>query len=178
MPGSVVSEKEPGNEAYLSALSSPQKTHSRLSRSDAHPRWSGGYPRAPGSRPGPTFGLRAGSTFGFSREQKLRHKAQIAAVLVRGRSSGGGGLQLRSIPNACGPRLGVIAGRRAWARAVDRNRFRRLVRETFRMLQQRLQQRDYLVRARNSQRGKPDGAKIEIEKLLRAWCKTDEEQTA
>lgn len=72
----------------------------------------------------------------------------------------------------------MIAGRRAWARAVDRNRFRRLVRETFRMLQHRLQQRDYLVRARNPQRGKPEVAKSEIEKLLGVWCRTDKEQQA
>ncbi len=70
----------------------------------------------------------------------------------------------------------MIAGRRAWPRAVDRNRFRRLVRETFRMLQHRLQQRDYLVRARNPQPGEPDATKIE--KLLGAWCRADKEQQA
>lgn len=77
-------------------------------------------------------------------------------------------MQLHSLPSASGPRLGVIAGRHAWPRAVDRNRFRRLVRETFRVLQHRLQPRDYLVRARNPQRGAPDGA--EIKKLLIVWC--------
>ena len=80
-------------------------------------------------------------------------------------------MQLHSIPSDSGPRLGVIAGRGAWPRAVDRNRFRRLVRETFRRLQQQLQQRDYVVRARNAQRGDPSGA--EIAKLFAAWCKTD-----
>lgn len=81
-------------------------------------------------------------------------------------------MQLHSIPSDSGPRLGVVAGRHAWPRAVDRNRFRRLVREAFRLLQHRLQQRDYIVRARNSQRGDPSGA--EIGKLFAAWCKTDE----
>jgi ribonuclease P protein component len=83
-------------------------------------------------------------------------------------------MQLHSMPSDSGPRLGVIAGRRAWPRAVDRNRFRRLVRETFRLAQHRLQQRDYIVRARNPQRGEPSG--VEIEKLLAAWYKTDGEQ--
>jgi len=69
--------------------------------------------------------------------------------------------------------VGVIAGRRAWPRAVDRNRFRRLVRETFRLLQLRLQKRDYILRARGPQRSGPSA--IEIEKLLAAWCKTDRE---
>ena len=80
-------------------------------------------------------------------------------------------MQLHSMPSDSGPRLGVIVGRHAWPRAVDRNRFRRLVRETFRVLQHRLQQRDYVVRARKSQGGEPSSA--EIERLLTAWCKTD-----
>ncbi len=80
-------------------------------------------------------------------------------------------MQLHSMPSDGRPRLGVIAGRRAWPRAADRNRFRRLVRETFRLLQHRLQPRDYVVRARNSQRGEP--SRTEIEKLLAAWCTTE-----
>ena len=83
---------------------------------------------------------------------------------------------MHSMPNESGPRLGVIAGRHAWPRAVDRNRFRRLARETFRLMQHRLQQRDYIVRAHKPQRGAPNGA--EIEKLLAAWCKTEKEQQA
>jgi ribonuclease P protein component len=82
-------------------------------------------------------------------------------------------MRLHSMPSDSGPRLGVIAGRHAWPRAVDRNRFRRLVRETFRLLQHRLQPRDYMVRARNPQRGGPSGA--EIKKLLVAWCTTEGE---
>jgi ribonuclease P protein component len=54
---------------------------------------------------------------------------------------------------------------------VDRNRFRRLAREAFRLLQHSLQQRDYIIRARNPQPGEPSS--IEIKKLLGAWCKTD-----
>lgn len=94
-------------------------------------------------------------------------------MLARGQSTVGAGMQLHSMPSDGGPRLGVIAGRHAWPRAVDRNRFRRLVRETFRLLQHRLQQRDYIVRARNPQRGEPSG--VEIKKLLASWCKTDGE---
>lgn len=173
MPGSVVSKKESQNEAHLSALRSPQKTHPRLSCAHAHPRRSRGHSRTPGPRPGPPLGLRSSSQFGFSREQRLRRKAQITSVLARGRSTVGGGMQLHSVPSNSGPRLGVIAGRQAWPRAVDRNRFRRLAREAFRLLQHRLQQRDYIIRARNPQRGEPSGA--EIGKLLASWCKTDGE---
>ena len=80
---------------------------------------------------------------------------------------------MHSMPGEGGARLGVIAGRHAWPRAVDRNRFRRLAREAFRLLQHRLQQRDYIVRVRNPQRGEPNGA--DIGKLLENWCKTDAE---
>ena len=171
MPGSVASKKESQHEAHLPALRSSQKTHPRLSRAHAHPRRPRGHTRTPGPWPGPPLGLRSSSQFGFSREQRLRRKAQITSVLARGRSTGGAGMQLHSVPNDSGPRLGVIAGRHAWPRAVDRNRFRRLVRETFRLLQHRLERRDYLVRARNPQRGEPDVA--EIGKLLAAWCRSD-----
>jgi ribonuclease P protein component len=176
MPGSVVSKKESKNEAHLSALRSSQKTHSRLPSPHAHPRRSRGHSRTQGPRPSPPFGLRSSSQFGFSREQRLRRKAQITSVLARGRSTGGGGIQLHSAPSDSGPRLGVIAGRHAWPRAVDRNRFRRMVREAFRLLQHRLQPRDYILRVRNPQRGEPSGA--EIEKLLVAWCKTDGKRQA
>ncbi len=118
--------------------------------------------------------MRPGSQFGFTREQRLRRKAQITLVLARGRSvGGGGGMRLHSMPSDSGPRLGVIAGRQAWPRAVDRNRFRRLAREAFRLLQHRLQARDYIVRVRSPQRGKPGVA--EIENLLVVWCRTDGE---
>ena len=173
MPGSVVSKKETQHEAHLSALRCPQKTHPRFSCAHAHPRRSRGHSRTPGPRSRPPFGLRSGSQFGFSREQRLRCKAQITSVLARGRSASGGGMQLYSMPSDSGTRLGVIAGRHAWLRAVDRNRFRRVVRETFRLLQHRLRQRDYIVRARNPQPGKPSG--VEIEKLLAVWCNDDGE---
>jgi ribonuclease P protein component len=173
MPGSVVSKKESENEAHLSALRSPQETHPRFSCAHAHPRRPRGHSRTPGPRPGTPFGLRPSPQFRFSREQRLRRKAQITSVLALGRSTGGGGMQLHSMPSDSGPRLGVIAGRHAWPRAVDRNRFRRLVRESFRLMQHRLQQRDYIVRARNPQRGEPNGA--EIGKLLATWCKTEGE---
>ena len=169
MPGSVVSKKEFQYEAYLSTLSCPQKTYPRLSCTHAHPRWPRGHSCTPCPRTCPSFGLRSSPQFGFSRKQRLRHKVQITSVLARGRSASSGGMQLHSVSSDTIPRLGVIVGRHAWPRAVDRNRFRRLARETFRLMQHRLQARDYIVRARNPQRREPSA--IEIEKLLAAWYK-------
>jgi ribonuclease P protein component len=176
MQGSVVSKKEFQYEAHLPALRSPQKTYPRVSCAHAYPRWSRGHSRTPGPWPGPPFGLRSSPKLGYTRAQRLRRKAQITSVLARGRSTGSGGMRLHSMPSEAGPRLGVIAGRHAWPRAVDRNRFRRVVRETFRLLQHRLQHRDYLVRARNPQPGQPSGS--EVEKLFSAWCKNEVEGQA
>ena len=170
------SKKEFQDEAHLSAVRSSQKTHPWFSCAHAHPWRSRGHSRTASSRPGPPFGLRPNAQFGFSRERRLSRKAQITLVLSRGRSTGCGAMQLHSMSSDSGPRLGVIAGRRAWPRAVDRNRFRRLVRETFRRLQHRLQRRDYIVRARNQQRSEPRGA--EIETLLIAWCTNEEKRQA
>ncbi len=171
MLGSVVSKKEFQNEAHLSALRNSQETHPRLSCAHAYPRRSRGHSRSPGARPSPPFGLRSSSQYGFPRERRLRRKAQITSVLARARATGAGSLKLHSVPNDSCPRLGVIAGRHAWPRAVDRNRFRRLAREAFRLLQPKLQQRDYIIRARNPQPGAPSS--VEIKKLLEAWCRTD-----
>ena len=50
-------------------------------------------------------------------------------------------------PNQAGfPRLGMIVPRRLLARAVDRNRFKRCIRESFRQAMPQLPACDYVVR--------------------------------
>lgn len=49
-------------------------------------------------------------------------------------------------PNERGyPRLGIIIGKRAAKLAVQRNRFKRTIREAFRLSRQQLKNWDYLV---------------------------------
>ena len=57
-------------------------------------------------------------------------------------------LRLLALPNAMTtPRLGIVVGKRAVRRAVDRNRVKRAIRESFRNEQQRLPSMDIIVQA-------------------------------
>lgn len=53
------------------------------------------------------------------------------------------------------PRLGLTIAKRLMQRAVDRNRVKRLVRESFRLHQAKLPSRDYVVFARQDLRRYP-----------------------
>ena len=79
----------------------------------------------------------------------MRRKAQIKAVLARGRSTRASGMQLYTLAGDGGPRLAVVVARRILPRAVDRNRFKRVVRETFRTQKNSLLPGDYIVRGRD-----------------------------
>jgi ribonuclease P protein component len=84
---------------------------------------------------------------GFSRRFRLLHAAEFEAVLnnrcaVRTRY-----FQVMSRPNELGhPRLGMIVSKRLYSRAVDRNRIRRQIRETFRQSATSLPALDMVVR--------------------------------
>ena len=73
----------------------------------------------------------------------------VSAVLKNGRSRSQGEFKLQFRPNAIGfARLAQIVPKRLAARAVDRNRVRRLVRESFRHRQARWSGYDCVVRLR------------------------------
>ncbi len=60
--------------------------------------------------------------------------ARYAAVFERGRALACGSMAMRWLPNGLGRTcLGVVTTKRALARAVDRSRARRLMREAFRL---------------------------------------------
>jgi len=48
----------------------------------------------------------------------------------------------------CYPRLGIVVGKKMLKRAVDRNYFKRIIRESFRHLANQLISKDYVVRLR------------------------------
>gem|GEM_PF-1699608 len=106
----------------------------------------------------------------------MRRTAQIKAVLARGRSTRASGMQLYSLPSNVGPRLAVVVARRVLHRAVDRNRFKRLVREVFRTQQHKLVPMDFIVRARDGLA--ISGAASEVAKLFGGWCQSNTERSA
>ncbi len=64
---------------------------------------------------------------------RLRRAAEFEHVLAHARRTSSQNFSGWALPNDTGtPRLGIIAGRKAAHRAVDRNRGKRLIRECFR----------------------------------------------
>jgi ribonuclease P protein component len=80
------------------------------------------------------------------KSKRLASNRQFRAVMDQGYRAGDRILTIYAAPNSCGyPRLGVSVGR-ASGDAVVRNRLKRLMREAFRLSQDRIQRSfDYVV---------------------------------
>ena len=97
------------------------------------------------------------AAFGLPRSRRIRQARDFARAKLHGRRLVQGCLILNwlALPPGAGSRLGVITGRRV-GQAVIRTRARRLLRESFRLQQQRLTQPvDLILVARPSIVGKP-----------------------
>ena len=74
--------------------------------------------------------------FRYPKSHRLRQKSEFDVVAKRGGRYHTRGwsvyLKANSLSN---PRLGVVVAKRVYSRAVDRNRIKRMVRESFRQLQ-------------------------------------------
>lgn len=83
---------------------------------------------------------------------RLRHRNEFARVLKHGRVCPGSECVVRVVAReGRGARLGIAAPRR-YGNAVRRNRFKRLVREAFRLARSDLGAFDYLVTPRKALR--------------------------
>ncbi len=85
--------------------------------------------------------------YGFSKTVRLRKTAEFQAVWKDGIKMRGEHLLLAVRPNGLkNSRLGISVSKKKMKRAVDRNRFKRLVREAFRLHRSELPESlDYVV---------------------------------
>lgn len=91
-------------------------------------------------------------TEGFAREARLLSGVEFKRVFAARQVESNRYFRIHWAANGQdgphGPRLGLAIGKRVVRRAVDRNRIRRIARETFRVMRCRLQAADYVVLAR------------------------------
>lgn len=100
----------------------------------------------------------------------LRQPTDFEAVLRTGWRLASRSFVLRAGPNeALQARLGIIAGKKVAARAVDRNRARRLIREAFRAVAPMLGAYDVTIQIRSDLRSElNENVRAELAKLLQS----------
>ena len=80
----------------------------------------------------------------FPRERRLLQKAEFDVVFAARHSASDGVLIVYGLPNEkTGPRLGLVVSKKV-GKAVRRNRWKRLLREAFRLAQHELPPMDYV----------------------------------
>ncbi|MGH8229132.1 MAG: ribonuclease P protein component [Steroidobacteraceae bacterium] len=90
----------------------------------------------------------------FSPRRRLRRKSDFQAVYSRGRRLGDGLFAMVVRPSGSdAARLGLAVATKAAGNSVERNRIRRIIRETFRLRQRELPRMDVVVSARAAVRG-------------------------
>lgn len=104
------------------------------------------------------------------RQARLRRSAEFAALKGSRGRLGVPCFQLRYAPNSSGvARLGLAISKQVSRRAVERNRLKRLVRESFRRVRHRLPAVDLVVMAR-AQAADMDGAQL-LAQIDELWDK-------
>ncbi|MDD3530239.1 MAG: ribonuclease P protein component [Gallionellaceae bacterium] len=87
--------------------------------------------------------------YAFGWDSKLRKTDDFSSVFRFKRVRRGAGMDVFYCPNGLlYPRLGLIMPKKVWARAVDRNRVRRILREAFRLDQGELGGLDVVIRVK------------------------------
>jgi ribonuclease P protein component len=120
------------------------------------------------------------SPAGLPREARLRRPGDFAALRASSGRAGGRCFHMRFRVNELGhARLGLAISKRVSKRAVERNRIKRLVRESFRQVRHRLPPVDLMVMAREQAANVP-GPQLLVEidalwkKLLASGATTAE----
>ncbi|PWK92535.1 ribonuclease P protein component [Fulvimonas soli] len=106
---------------------------------------------------------------GLPRPARLRRAADFVALRQASGRLGGRCFSVRYRPSEQGlARLGLAVSKRVSKRAVERNRIKRLVRESFRRMRAQLPPLDVMVMAREQAAGQPGPVLLaELEQLWR-----------
>jgi len=100
--------------------------------------------------------------------KRLRRKSDFDATYAKGRRFGNGFFGVTAAPNEAGvPRVGLAVAVRIAGGGVQRNRIRRIIRESFRLHQHELPAVDLIVSIRDRARG-ASGAELR-ESLSALW---------
>jgi ribonuclease P protein component len=122
-------------EAHISTEQSSPRQDTRIPRTDGDQEWSSGAeasPRQGAQTPHSGALLKQNQT--LPQDARLRNSAEFRVVYERGRRFDGRLMTVFVRPNDLGRhRLGITASKKVSRRAVDRNRLKRLLRETFRL---------------------------------------------
>jgi ribonuclease P protein component len=95
-------------------------------------------------------------TAGLPREARLCRPSEFAALRLSSGRAGGRCFHVRYRSNELGhARLGLAISKRVSKRAVERNRIKRLLRESFRRIRHQLPPIDLMVMAREQAAGVP-----------------------
>jgi ribonuclease P protein component len=87
-------------------------------------------------------------------QRRIRRKPQFDQIKAEGRRMGNGHFGLTVKPNdSGGPRIGLAVSLKVAGNGVERNRIRRVIRESFRLRQHELPALDLVVSARGRVRG-------------------------
>ena len=137
------------HETNLSAVENAPQAHPRISCTDADARRSRRAARSAGQGPRAVERLSAARTAGLPRAYRVLRRAEFTAALS------GKAVALRrhfsvfaQANTLGGSRIGVVVSKKVAARAVDRNRIKRLVREVFRQGREQFGGNDLVVVAR------------------------------
>ncbi len=102
---------------------------------------------------------------GFPAGLRLRHAREFRAVFDRRRSVSDATIILYGLTNDLGhPRLGLSVSRK-YGRAHERNRFKRLCREAFRLTRSQLPALDLIIIPRGRQRATLEGLRAALPHL-------------
>jgi ribonuclease P protein component len=133
-------------------------------------------PQLPRRERGANGNMRAHPKLSLPAQRRVRRKTDFDAAYARGRRLGDGFFGVTASANdKDGPRLGLAVSIRMAGGGVERNRLRRVIRESFRLHQHELPSVDVIVSARGRAK---EASPIELRTSLAGLWKKVSEQCA